>query len=58
MNAYQRGEWEMFERITSVWYGKQCYFLQDDDNIVYSRNSHGYKTRENAYLEFIESIGW
>ena len=58
MNSYQRGEWDMFERVTSVWYGKQCYFRQDDDDIVYSRNSHKYMKRDDAYDEFIKAIGW
>ena len=36
--GYADGEWEMFSLITSVFYGKGCYFL-DDDGMVYSRLS-------------------
>lgn len=55
--AYEKGQWEMFEMITSAWYGKQCYFLQDDPGVVYSRASGKYLTRENAYMEFLNHIG-
>ena len=50
------GEWNMFELITSVYYGKQYYFLQDN-NIVYSRASCKYLTVQDAINEFLKTIG-
>lgn len=47
----------MFELITSAWYGKQCYFLEDDESIVYSRNSGRYLSRAAAIDEFLNQIG-
>lgn len=56
-NEYRkRGEWDMFELITSVWYGKQCYF-EEDNGMAYSRNSHKTMTVHDAILEFIREIG-
>ena len=48
--------WNMFELITSVYYGKQYYFLQDD-GLVYSRKSHKYMTEDAAIDEFLDAIG-
>lgn len=48
--------WEMFELITSVYYGKQYYFLQDD-GLVYSRASHKCMTEDAAITEFLDAIG-
>ena len=56
-NEYRkRGEWDMFELITSVWYGKQCYF-EEDNGMAYSRKSHKTMTVHDAILEFIREIG-
>ena len=56
-NEYRkRGEWEMFELITSLWYGKQCYF-EEDNGMAYSRISHKTMTVHDAILEFIREIG-
>ena len=52
---YECGEWDMFELITSAWYGKQYYFL-NDDLTVYSRLSHKNMTRKDAINEFIRGI--
>lgn len=57
MTEYERGEWEMFELITSVYYGKSYYFLQDDPSIVYSRASGKHMKRDKAYMEFLRQIG-
>jgi len=57
MTDYERGEWEMFELITSTWYGKSYYFLEDDPDLVYSRSSHKTMHREKAYAEFLKEIG-
>lgn len=50
------GEWDMFELISSAWYGKQCYFMQDN-GIAYSRISHKEMTVDDAIKEFIGEIG-
>ena len=50
------GEWDMFELITSVYYGKQYYFLQDDNEIVYSRASGKYMSVDKAIEEFLSKI--
>lgn len=55
MTDYERGEWDMFDLITSTWYGKQYYFLEKD-NLVYSRKSNEYLTREEAFDEFIQGV--
>lgn len=61
MNDYERGEWDMFVMLSSAWYGKQAYFLQDVDatpfGIVYSRIDHKYMTRPGAYADFAKKIG-
>lgn len=56
MTDYEKGEWDMFELITSKWYGKQYYFLQENE-IVYSRASCNYMSREEAYKEFLDMQG-
>lgn len=55
-SQYEKGEWDMFETITSAYNGKQYYFLQDDGR-VYSRESGKYLTKEEAYDEFLSQIG-
>lgn len=52
----KEGEWDMFNLITSVYFGKQYYFLEDD-GIVYSRQSHKHMKREKAIQEFLDIIG-
>lgn len=57
VNEYRkRGEWDMFELITTAWYGKQCYFKEDNE-MAYSRKSHKTMTVHDAILEFIREIG-
>ena len=51
----KQGEWDMFELITSAWYGKQYYF-REHDNIVYSRKSGKNMTVNEAISEFIREI--
>lgn len=53
LSPYEQGEWDMFNLITSVEYGKQCYFLEKN-GMVYSRKSHEYMTREQAYEEYLK----
>lgn len=55
-SQYSNGEWDMFSLLTSAWYGKEYYFLQDDGN-VYSRESDKCMTREEAYEEFLNQVG-
>lgn len=54
--GYADGEWELFTLITSAYYGKQYYFLQDD-GLVYSRASKKYMTEDAAITEFLNVIG-
>ena len=55
-NEYRKqGEWEMFELITSAWYGKQYYF-KEENGMAYSRKSHKNMTVHDAILEFIGEI--
>ena len=54
-DQYEKGEWDMFNLITSVWNGKQAYFVQDDGT-VYSRESGKYMSKDDAYDEFLNSI--
>lgn len=53
---YEDGEWDMFKLITSVYYGKQYYFLQDNE-LVYSRASGKYMTFQQAVDEFLKEVG-
>lgn len=56
-NEYKRGEWEMFDLITSAWYGKKCYF-REVSGVVFSRLTHTYlPSAEDAYEEFLRRIG-
>jgi hypothetical protein len=53
-NGYDKGEWEMFSLITSAYFGKQYYFLEDNGT-VYSRLSHkALATKQDAYNEFLD----
>lgn len=56
LTRYQQGEWDMFELITSTYYGKQYYF-REPNGMVYSRKSHKYMTRTEAVNEFLDAIG-
>ena len=54
--AFDDGEWSMFERITSAYYGKQCYF-PEPNGTVYSRlYGETLDSKEYAYKEFINEI--
>ncbi len=50
------GKWEMFDLITSVYYGKMMYFKQDN-GIIYSRYSCKYMRTDEAINEFLALIG-
>lgn len=47
--------WEMFELITSVYFGKQYYFVEDN-GLVYSRETHKHMTKDDAINEFLNII--
>lgn len=49
------GEWDMFDLISSAYYGKGMYFKQDND-IVYSRYSCKHMTVDEAIREFVSLI--
>jgi len=55
MDDYERGRWDMFVEVTSIFSGKQVYFMQDN-GMIYSRDSGEYLTREDAYNEFFEYL--
>lgn len=55
MTDYECGEFDMFNLITSVYYGKQYYFLQDN-GMVYSRDCHENMTFDEAVDEFLRRI--
>lgn len=63
MTDYERGQWDMFNLLSSAWYGKQCYFNQESENapfpdgVVYSRLSAKYMTMDKAVIEFANKIG-
>lgn len=56
-DSYKKGEWDMFALITGTYYGKQYYFLEQN-GAVYSRASNSYMSREEAYYEFLNTIGY
>ena len=56
MSQYELGQWDMFVTLSSAWWGKQYYFMQDN-GLVYSRDSCKYMTVEQAYAEFAKRIG-
>lgn len=48
-------EWELFDLMSSAWYGKGCYFKQDDGT-VYSRVSCQYLSFNQAIDEFASAL--
>ena len=48
-------EWDLFDLITSAWFGKRCYF-QQDDGTVYSRASGEYMSFDQAIDEFAHDL--
>ena len=47
--------WELFDLLSSAWYGKDCYFKQYDGT-VYSRASCQYFTFDQAIDEFASTL--
>ena len=50
-----KDSYEMFELISGVYFGKQYYF-EDKNDMVYSRLSHSYMTKDDALDEFLDEI--
>ena len=55
-DQYRQGEWDMFELVTSAWYGKQMYF-RESGGMVYSRVSRKTMQQDAAVNEFLKMIG-
>ena len=51
----KEGEWEMFNLISSAYYGKGMYFKQDNGT-VYSRYTGKYMSVDEAIREFVSLI--
>lgn len=56
IEAKKKGEWDMFELISSAYYGKQYYF-DEENGMVYSRASCMTMTFDEALREFLDTIG-
>lgn len=48
-------KWELFDLLSSAWYGKGAYFKQDDGT-VYSRMSSEYLSFDQAIDEFARRL--
>ena len=55
-DGFKDGQWDVFEFITSIYFGKQYYFIEKDERI-YSRYSHQYMSFGEALTEFCSFIG-
>ena len=53
--GYKRGRFDALDAISSVYHGKQYYFLENSGT-VYSRDSCKYLTLEEAIYEFAEKF--
>lgn len=47
----EKREWDLLDLLSPAWFGKQCYF-QQDDGTIYSRASGEYLTLDQAIDEF------
>lgn len=54
-DQYKQGEWDMFELISSAWYGKRMYF-REMGGMVYSKVTHKTMLQDAAIDEFLERI--
>ena len=54
--AFDDGEWSMFEQITSAYYGKQYYFFEPDGTVYSRLSSKTLRSKEEAYKEFINEV--
>lgn len=53
--AFSEGEWCMFQIISTAWYGKKCYFKQEDGTVL-SRLSGTYLKVDDAVEEFLQAL--
>ena len=53
--GYKMGQLDMFQEVTSIYYGKQYYF-PEETGLVYSRESCKYLTKEQAFNEFLNKL--
>ena len=54
MDMYKAGEWDMFCSLTSILFGKMCYFMQEN-GVVYSRLTNSYlRDADEAYKEWVD----
>lgn len=57
-DGFKMGEFEVLNFLSSVWHGKQYYFMENEANgIIYSRDSCKYITLDEAISEFASRIG-
>ena len=54
--GYKCGRFDALDAISSVYYGKQYYF-REDNGLIYSRDSCKYLTLEEAIYEFADKFG-
>ena len=54
-DGFKDGQWDIFELITSAYFGKRYYFVENDGHI-YSRYSHKYMSFDEAVIEFCSFI--
>lgn len=54
-DRFKDGQWDVFELITSTYFGKQYYFVENDGRI-YSRYSQKYMSFDEAMIEFCSFI--
>ena len=55
--GYDEGMWDMFSMITSVDYGKERFFLQDDGRVYDREIGDYYRDKEQALARYLEEIG-
>lgn len=55
MTEFERGKFEVLDYLSSVWHGKQYYFIDYGDRI-YSRDSCKDMTLDEAIEEFADRI--
>jgi len=57
-DGFKKGEFEVLNFLSSVWHGKQYYFMENEaKGIIYSRDSCTYMTLDEAIEEFANRIG-
>lgn len=53
---FEKGEWNMFEAITSSEYGKQRFFLEKDGEVYDKKYEDYLKTIEEAYSRYFKEL--